>query len=108
MWGAWLCTAVALVAALSASAAGQHEICTAALCDSTLGFTEIAYHAEPSHVYIGSPSLLRLPSGELIATADRFGAGFAGAPRNVSVYRDDLTNGSAWRFQGWVSHNTGA
>lgn len=55
-----------------------------------------------SHIYLGSPAILRLPSGELIATADRFGPGFKGSPRNVSLYRDNLSNGSSWQFHTWV------
>ena len=71
------------------------------IMDSALGLTEVAYHNEPSHIYLGSPSILRLKSGDLIATADRFGSGFAGQPRNVSLYRSQ-DNGSSWAFHTWI------
>eukprot|EP01052_Picozoa_sp_SAG31_P018116 SAG31_NODE_1270_length_9065_cov_7.007473_1_plen_204_part_00 len=75
-------------------------VCT--LEDSILRLTEIAYHSEPARIYLGSPSILRLPSGELIASADRFGPGFSGHPRNVSIYRDNSSNGTNWQFHTWV------
>eukprot|EP01048_Picozoa_sp_COSAG05_P004933 COSAG05_NODE_280_length_12288_cov_4.797933_8_plen_317_part_00 len=69
--------------------------------DSTLGLTEIAWHSEKSHIYLGSPSVLRLGPSELIATADRFGKGFDTA-RNVSLYRS-TDNGTSWDFHTWIA-----
>ena len=68
---------------------------------STLNLTEVLWSYEPSHVYLGSPSVLRVPDGSLLLTADRFGAGFAGQPRNVSVHRS-VDEGQTWRQTGWV------
>ena len=56
------------------------------LTDSTLGLTEIDWSWEPSQIYLGSPSILRLSNGDILASADRFGTGFQ-TERNVSVYR---------------------
>jgi hypothetical protein len=69
------------------------------LLDSTLGLTEVLWHSEPSHIYVGSPSILRLSNGDLLATADRFGSGFQGL-RNVSVHLS-TNNGTDWRFLSW-------
>ena len=94
--------ALLLLMSVSMSAVGSETARSCLLDDSALGLTAVAYHSEPSHVYIGSPSILRLPSGELIVSADRFGSGFAGQPRNVSLYRDNLSNGTSWKFHAWI------
>jgi len=75
------------LAALGLAAASG--VCRGALlADSTLGLNEVAFSREPTQVYIGSPSLLRVRgSRELLVSADRFGDGFAGQPRNASLYR---------------------
>ena len=36
--------------------------------DSVLGLTEVAWHSEPSHIYLGSPSILRLPNRTILIT----------------------------------------
>ena len=51
--------------------------------DSTLGLTEICYSPENSHVFLGSPSIIRVDNGDLIATSDRFGTGHH--PHDTSV-----------------------
>ena len=72
------------------------------LLDSTLGLNEVTWQSEPTQIFLGSPSLLRVgSSGRLLATADRFGAGNKGQPLNVSLYVSQ-DNGSSWAFQTWV------
>jgi hypothetical protein len=68
--------------------------------DSTLGLNEIAWQWEVPQIFIGSPSILRMQSGALLASADRFGSGFL-SERNVSIYRS-IDDGNTWEFQGWV------
>lgn len=60
---------------------------------------EIKYQPEKAKSYLGSPCILRLPDGALIATHDYFGKG---CPRNheneeslTSVYRSE-DNGDTW------------
>ena len=60
---------------------------------------EVKYQPERTHTYLGSPSLVRLPDGALLATHDYFGVG---CPRNhegeealTSVYRSE-DDGSTW------------
>lgn len=62
--------------------------------------TELRFQDPATRTYLGSPSLLRLPEGALLATHDYFGAG---CPRNhegeehlTSVYRSE-DNGVTWR-----------
>jgi len=69
--------------------------------DSVLGLTEVAWHSEPSHIYLGSPSILRLSNRTILITADRFGDGFKGQPRNVSLYVSH-DNGGSWAFHTWI------
>lgn len=100
-----VCAAAVVAAALVATATAHP------LEDSTLGLNEVAWHSEPSQIFLGSPSILRVrvapasadaaPSTRLLATADRFGSGFAGQPRNVSLYASD-DNGETWQFQEWI------
>jgi hypothetical protein len=61
---------------------------------------EIKYLPERSRTYLGSPSILRLPDGALLATHDHFGPG---CPRNheaeeslTSVYRSE-DDGVTWQ-----------
>jgi hypothetical protein len=61
---------------------------------------ELRYQDPATHTYLGSPSLVRLPDGRLLATHDYFGPG---CPRNhedeehlTSVYRSD-DDGNSWR-----------
>jgi hypothetical protein len=61
--------------------------------------TEIKYQHPATKTYLGSPSLVRLPDGDLLATHDYFGLG---CPRNheaeehlTSVYRSS-DDGRAW------------
>jgi hypothetical protein len=68
--------------------------------DSTLDLNEIAWHWEKPQIFLGSPSILRLKSGILLASADRFGKGFI-SERNVSIYRS-TDNGNTWEFKAWV------
>eukprot|EP01047_Picozoa_sp_COSAG01_P019759 COSAG01_NODE_1108_length_11662_cov_189.275534_17_plen_278_part_00 len=103
---AWLLRSIVspllLIAMLVVLAGSCSAISSSLTCDedSILGLTEVMYHSEPSHIYLGSPSILRLRSGDLLATADRFGSGFQTA-RNVSLYRS-TNNGSSWHFHTWV------
>ena len=62
--------------------------------------TELRVQHPATQTYLGSPSLLRLPDGALLATHDYFGPG---CPRNhegeehlTSVYRSD-DDGESWR-----------
>jgi len=71
------------------------------IADSDLGLTEVAWHSEPSQVFLGSPSILRLRGGDLIATVDRFGSGTRTEAHNASLYRS-RDNGSSWAFEGWI------
>ena len=60
---------------------------------------EVKYQPERTRTYLGSPSLVRLPGGALLATHDYFGVG---CPRNhegeealTSVYRSE-DDGATW------------
>ncbi|MEN6640906.1 MAG: sialidase family protein [Armatimonadia bacterium] len=64
-----------------------------------MDFTQIKYQDAATKTYIGSPSLLRLDNGDLLATHDYFGPG---CPRNLeneehltSVYRSS-DDGATW------------
>jgi hypothetical protein len=72
--------------------------------DSSLNLNEVAYHDEPSHIYLGSPSIVRLSSGRIVASHDFFGVGYASQPRNVSVYISD-NNGETWTFASYIKHS---
>ena len=54
-------------------------------------FTELRYQDPVTKTYLGSPSLVRLPGGDLLATHDYFGPGaplsHEGIPHLSSVYR---------------------
>jgi len=63
-------------------------------------FCELRWQDPATQTYLGSPSLVRLPTGALLATHDYFGPG---CPRNhegeehlTSVYRSD-DHGDSWR-----------
>ena len=63
-------------------------------------FCELRYQDPRTRTYLGSPSLLRAPSGALIATHDYFGPG---SPKNreeaehlTSVYRSE-DDGASWQ-----------
>ena len=71
------------------------------LQDTSLSLNEIVWQPEKSHIYIGSPSIIRLKSGILVASADRFGDGFKGARRNTSIYHS-YDDGQSWNFTCWV------
>ncbi|CAF1335185.1 unnamed protein product [Adineta steineri] len=72
--------------------------------DSTLDLNEVAYHNEPSEIYLGSPSIVRLSSGRLIASHDFFGVGCKSNPTNVSVYFSD-DNGESWSLLSYIKHS---
>jgi len=62
--------------------------------------TELRHQPERTRTYLGSPSIVRLPNGVLLATHDYFGQG---SPRNrdgeealTSVYRSE-DNGQTWQ-----------
>lgn len=74
------------------------------LDDSSLDLNEVAYHDEPSQIYLGSPSIVRLSSGRLVASHDFFGVGYNLQPRNVSVYVSD-DNGETWIFSSYIKHS---
>ncbi|MEZ4864210.1 MAG: sialidase family protein [Caldilineaceae bacterium] len=72
-----------------------------------MNFTELRYQEPRTKTYLGSPSLARLPNGDLIATHDYFGPG---CPKNhegeehlLSVYlsHDD---GVTWRNVTYVAN----
>ena len=72
--------------------------------DSTLNLNEVAYHDEPSQIYLGSPSIVRLSSGRLVASHDFFGAGYSLKPRNVSIYVSD-DNAQSWSFLSYIKNS---
>ena len=72
--------------------------------DSSLGLNELAYHDEPSQIYLGSPSIIRLSSGRLVASHDLFGNGYTYKPRNVTVYTSD-DNGETWILTSYIKHS---
>jgi len=74
------------------------------LDDSSLDLNEVAYHDEPSQIYLGSPSIVRLATGRLVASHDFFGVGYNGQPRNVSVYVSD-DNGETWTFTSYIKNS---
>ena len=74
------------------------------LDDSSLDLNEVAYHDEPSQIYLGSPSIVRLSTGRLVASHDFFGIGYNGQPRNASVYVSD-DNGETWTFSSYIKHS---
>ena len=59
--------------------------------------TEIKYMPKESKIYLGSPALLKLPDGALLATHDYFGAGILSPemPALTSVYRSE-DGGRSW------------
>eukprot|EP00049_Salpingoeca_infusionum_P008294 m.135204 g.135204 ORF g.135204 m.135204 type:complete len:444 (-) comp13972_c1_seq6:2754-4085(-) len=70
--------------------------------DTTLGLNEVVWHSEPSQIFIGSPTILRLANGDILTACDRFGHGFT-TQRNVSVFRSK-DNGQSWTMQGWAQN----
>jgi hypothetical protein len=69
-------------------------------------FTELRYQDPATQTYLGSPSLVRLSDGDLLATHDYFGPG---CPRNhedeehlTSVYRS-RDNGVTWSNTGHIA-----
>ncbi|UJR20301.1 hypothetical protein I4U23_023432 [Adineta vaga] len=72
--------------------------------DSRLDLDEVVYHDEPSKIYLGSPSIVRLSSGRLVASHDFFGPGYQSQPRNVSIYVSD-DNGENWMFRSYIKHS---
>jgi hypothetical protein len=81
-----------------------HLIVGKRIPDSSLDLNEVVYHDEPSKIYLGSPSIIRLLSGRLVASHDFFGPGYASQPRNVSVYISD-DNGELWSFLSYIKHS---
>ncbi|CAF2666325.1 unnamed protein product [Rotaria sp. Silwood2] len=82
----------------------SHIIECTRIPDSSLDLNEVAYHDEPSNIYLGSPSIIRLSSGRLVASHDFFGSGYRSQPRNVSVYISD-NNGETWSFISYIKHS---
>jgi len=70
--------------------------------DSSLGLYEVAWHSEPSKIFLGSPSILRLRNGDLVVSVDRFGTGFDGQAANATLYRS-TNNGTDWQFDAWIT-----
>ena len=60
-------------------------------------YSEVKYQPERSKSYIGSPSLVRLPDGALLASHDYFGCLFTLENENglTSIYRSE-DNGQTW------------
>eukprot|EP00117_Sycon_ciliatum_P004085 scpid84404/ scgid8603/ len=74
--------------------------------DSTLGLSEVDWHLEHEHVYLGSPSIVRLTDDRLVASHDYFGAGMhfaTPADYKVSVFGSS-NQGVTWSFLANVSH----
>lgn len=65
-----------------------------------MNYTEVKYMPERSRVYVGSPALVRLPDGTIVACHDYFydePAGHQGElPRLTSVYRSE-DDGRTWQ-----------
>ena len=75
------------------------------LKDSTLGLSEIDWHLEKEHIYLGSPSIIRF-NDHLVASHDYFGAGMHFATPSdykVSVF-GSADEGVTWTFWANVSH----
>ena len=65
--------------------------------DSALGLNELAYHNEPSLIFVGAPSIIRLSTGRIVASHEYFTLpGYTPLP-NISVYISD-DNGQSWSF----------
>ena len=62
-------------------------------------FSQVKYQSEKTKTYLGSPSIVRLPDGTLLATHDYFGPGCPRTPEGeeglTSVYRSE-DNGVTW------------
>ncbi len=65
-----------------------------------MNWSQIKYQPERSKTYLGSPSIIRLPDGALLASHDYFG--LAGCPKNheaeeslTSIYRSE-DDGASW------------
>jgi hypothetical protein len=72
--------------------------------DSALGLNEIAYHNEPSMIFVGAPSIVRLLTGRLVASHEFFTMpGYVPLP-NISVYTND-DNGQTWLFTSNITHS---
>ncbi len=69
-------------------------------------FSEVKYQPEQSKTYLGSPSILRLPDGALVASHDYFGTIRNAENENAltSIYRSE-DNGATWSN---VTHIIGA
>ena len=87
-------------AILAVSAAVFSVAVARLISDSTLELYEVAWQPEPTKIYIGSPSLLRLNNGDIMMSCDRFGKGFK-TERNTSVFLSN-DNGVGWRRIHWV------
>lgn len=74
--------------------------------NAAMKYTELRYQPEKSGIYVGSPSLLRLPDGALLASHDYFEADPVSnlAPRISEIYRSE-DGGASWRN---VNHLSGA
>ena len=73
------------------------------LQDSSLGLNEIAYHNEPSLIFVGAPSIVRLSTGRLLISHEYFTLpGYTPVP-NVTVYASD-DNGQSWSFLSNITH----
>ena len=59
----------------------------------TMHYVEVKYQPEQSKSYIGSPSLVRLPDGALVASHDYFGAlrTLEGENGLTSIYRSEVS-----------------
>lgn len=91
------CVAVALVAL-----AHQQASAWTHYSDTTLNVTEIVTSMpEKSQIYLGSPSVLRLSSGTLLATHDWFGAGTSSTHSAIAFQSFD--NGQTWSEAGTAS-----
>ena len=99
-------------AAMAAGTLGQRRFADAAPhvrgANDPMTFTEIKFQDPATKTYLGSPSIVRLANGDLLATHDYFGPG---CPRNhereehlSSVYRSS-DDGASWTN---VTHIAGA
>ncbi|MCK9223325.1 MAG: hypothetical protein M0Q40_12040 [Limnochordia bacterium] len=78
----------------------KHELSSdTSISPDPLWVSEVKYQDPTTNIYLGSPSLIRLKNGDIIATHDYFGPGasknWLGLPNMTSVYRS-TDDGENW------------
>jgi hypothetical protein len=94
--------ALAAAAAAAACAASVRAAPWVPFPDSTLNVTQIvASQPESNRVYLGSPTIVRLPSGAILTAHDKFGSGLTHPQSMYAVSSSD--EGATWTPVGTVS-----